>query len=267
MIKRRAQPAIVGPPPTIIGDATLYWGDCLDIMPRLLSVSHIITDPPYSDRNHMLHATSKLRRTDGGAQRKPLTFDSIDAIRSQFLDTVYLINPGWLLAFCDIESVSDWKLPILSRGMKFKTTCIWYKPDATPKLNGQGPALAVEGITTTWCGKGHSRWNGGGMRGFFMHATNSPDKKGTTHPTQKPLSLMRELIKLFTNEGDTVLDPFMGSGSTGVACVEMGRKFIGIEQKGEYFQLAEKRIRDASSRGTLFASVPRYKRTPSMFAT
>jgi site-specific DNA-methyltransferase (adenine-specific) len=66
------------------------------------------------------------------------------------------------------------------------------------------------------------------------------------HPTQKPVKLMEYLIKTYTNEGNTVLDPFMGSGSTGVACVNTDRDFIGIELKQDYFDIASSRIKESS---------------------
>ena len=74
--------------------------------------------------------------------------------------------------------------------------------------------------------------------------TKKSEKKYGKHPTQKPLDLMRRIIKASSNEGDLVLDPFMGSGTTGVAAIELNRKFIGIDIEKEYFQLAIKRIND-----------------------
>jgi site-specific DNA-methyltransferase (adenine-specific) len=234
-----------------IGEATLYLGNSLEVLPHLGEVGAIITDPPYEARMQMLHAETRLRRKDGGPQRKDLNFDSIADIREPFLDEVARINTGWLLAFCNVEGVGDWQASILERDLKFKTTCIWNKPDATPKLNGQGPALSYECITSTWCGSGHARWNGGGKRGMFTHLTNNKDRHGT-HPTEKPVSLMNELVYLFTFTGDLVLDPFMGSGTTGVSCAKLGRKFIGIEQNEEYFNIAVSRIRAAYAQPDMF---------------
>ena len=71
------------------------------------------------------------------------------------------------------------------------------------------------------------------------------------HPTQKPLSLIKKLVCEFTNEGDTILDPFMGSGTTGVACVQTGRNFIGIEIDPTYFAIAERRIKEAEAQPRL----------------
>lgn len=234
-----------------IGDATLYLGDCLEILPTLGNVDAVVTDPPYEQRMQDLHRQFKLRRTDGGPQRKALDFQSIQNIREPLLDAVKRINGGWLLAFCNVEGVGEWQTSILQRDMKFKTTCIWNKPDATPKLNGQGPALSYECFTTTWCGSGHARWNGGGRRGVFTHCTNQPDRQGE-HPTEKPIPLMKELVSLFTNPGQTILDPFMGSGTTGVACANLGRKFIGIEIEPKYFDISCRRIEAAYKQPRLF---------------
>ena len=236
----------------VIGDATLYLGDCRELLPTLEPVSHVISDPPYEARMQALHASFALRRTDGGPARRPLDFADVSGLREPFLDESARLCQGWLLAFCNVEGVGDWQAAILARDLKFKTTCIWNKPDATPKLNGQGPALSYECFTTTWCGKGHARWNGGGRRGVFTHPTNNAERDGT-HPTEKPASLMREIVSLFSNAGDTVLDPFMGSGTTGVACTQLGRRFIGIEQNPAYFDVACRRLAAAYRQPRLFA--------------
>lgn len=83
----------------------------------------------------------------------------------------------------------------------------------------------------------HSEYN----PGVFKYPICS-GKERTSHPTQKPLNFMQELLKIHTNEGDMVLDPFMGSGTTGAACVNMNRDFIGIELDEQYYQIAEQRI-------------------------
>lgn len=238
-----------------IGDATLYLGDCREILSSIEDKGHFITDPPYEQRMQSLHADFKLRRTDGGPQRKALTFDSVQDLRSPFLDEVARLCDGWLLAFCNVEGVGEWQAAILTRGLKFKTTCIWNKPDSTPKLNGQGPALSYECFTTTWCGKGHAKWNGGGRRGVFTHMTNNADRHGE-HPTEKPLSLMRELVGLFSDPGHLICDPFMGSGTTGVACARLGRKFIGIEINPEYFDISCRRIERAFQQPDIFIERP-----------
>ena len=244
----------------VIGPCELYLGDCLEILPTLGKVDAVVTDPPYEARMQELHGEVKLRRLDGGPQRRAITFDSVRDIREPFLDALIGRNGGWMLAFCNVEGVAAWRESILARDMKFKTTCIWNKPDATPKLNGQGPALSYECFTTTWCGKGHAKWNGGGRRGVFTHPTNNAERHGE-HPTEKPLSLMVELLTLFTNPGDLVLDPFMGSGTTGVAARKTGRRFIGCEIDPKYFNIAERRISAARHEPQLPLAEPKPKQT------
>lgn len=235
----------------VIGDCRLLLGDCLEIMPTLGKFDHVISDPPYEALMQSLHSSTKLRRTDGGCQRKELNFQSIQELREPFLDYCVKNCSGWLLAFCNVEGVWHWRKSITDRGIKFKTTCIWHKPDSTPKLNGQGPALAYECITTSWCGVGHSKWNGGGSRGVFSHNTNNRERTGL-HPTEKPVQLMQQLVSLFSNGWQSILDPFMGSGTTGVACVKLGRKFTGIELDPDYFEIACERIQKAVDQPDMF---------------
>lgn len=242
----------------VIGDCRLILGEAVSVIAGIDRVDHVISDPPYEQLMQDLHASTRLRRTDGGSERKTLTFAGIDEIRDPLLAEIRRVNSGWLLAFCNVEGVWFWRKAILSAGLKFKTTCIWVKPDATPKLNGQGPALAYECITTTWCGKGHARWNSGGKRGTYVHLTNQRDRDGR-HPTEKPVPLMRELCVDFTNPDDTILDPFMGSGTTGVACAKLGRKFIGIEIDEGYFNIACDRIRKAYAQPDFFVAPPEPK--------
>lgn len=237
----------------VIGSCELYLGDCLEILPLLGKVDAVVTDPPYEQLMQDLHASTRLRRTDGGNERKALTFSGINEIREPLLQEIARVNEGWLLAFCNVEGVWHWRQAILAAGLKFKTTCIWVKPDATPKMNGQGPALAYECFTTTWCGRGHARWNAGGKRGTYTHLTNQRDRDGR-HPTEKPLPLMCEILDDFTPDSGKILDPFMGSGTTGVACLKLGRKFIGIEVDETYFDVAVDRIKRASAQPDFFVA-------------
>ena len=228
-----------------IGDCTLYLGDCLTVLPALATVDSVITDPPYEAIMHKAKATaSRWIRSDGGPDIKPLDFDCIDDIRDDIANLIAGMCDGWSLIFCAPEGVGRWADVINASNAKYKRACIWVKPDSTPQLNGQGPAMGYENIIASWCGTGHSRWNAGGKRGVYTHLTNSRDRHGT-HPTEKPVRLMKELIADFTNQGDLIADPFMGSGTTGVACAQMGRKFVGIEKSREYFDIACERIEDA----------------------
>ena len=238
-----------------IGDCTLYLGDCLTVLPTLAAVDSVITDPPYEAIMHKAKASASRRiRSDGGPDIKPLDFDCIDDIRADIANLIAGMCDGWSLIFCAPEGVGRWADAINASDAKYKRACIWVKPDSTPQLNGQGPAMGYENIIASWCGTGHSRWNAGGKRGVYTHLTNSRDRHGT-HPTEKPVRLMKELIADFTYQGDLIADPFMGSGTTGVACAQMGRKFIGIEKSREYFDIACKRIDDAYRQPDLLLSM------------
>lgn len=241
--------------PVIIGDATLYLGDCLEILPLVGNVQHVITDPPYEKEAH-----TKGRRLSGkktGRARTleygELDFGSItDEIRRNVSSLCVKASDGWFIAFCQAEAVQAWREAHEHGGAKYKRACVWIKPDGAPQFTGDRPGMGYESIVASWCGQGRSKWNGGGRHGVFHHPhrdNNFPKE----HMTQKPIALMVELIQLFTASEDIVLDPFMGSATTGVAAIQLGRKFIGIERDERYFEVACKRIERAVSQGQLFA--------------
>jgi DNA modification methylase len=238
--------------PVTIGRATLYLGDCLSIMPTLGKVSHIICDPPYEAFLHKMKNSLRGRiRTDTGPDLRGLDFEAIDEIRKPLVSAVEAACEGWFIAFCTPEGVAKWADEINESKLKYKRACVWVKPDCTPQLNGQGPAQGAENFVCSWAGDGYSQWNAGGKRGVYTHLVNGPERDGR-HPTEKPRRLMAEIIADFTNPGQTILDPFMGSGTTGVAAVQMDRNFIGIEKDERYFQIACERIEKAQRQLKLF---------------
>jgi site-specific DNA-methyltransferase (adenine-specific) len=245
--------------PVIIGNATLYLGDCLQIMPTLGAVDHIICDPPYEAITQAAIGTIPKGNLKGASKRlgRALNFDPIDAIRREVVAFGAQSN-GWFIAFCTPEGVAKWADEINLSPMKYKRACVWVKPDSTPQFNGQGPASGAENFVCAWAGSGHSRWNASGKRGVYTHLVNNQERTGL-HPTEKPRRLMSEIIADFTNPEQTILDPFMGSGTTGVAAVMAGRKFIGIEMNPQYFDVACRRIEDAQKQGDIFAMPERKK--------
>lgn len=236
----------------IIGDCTLYHEDCGFILPTLCNVDHVITDPPYEDELH--EAIGRIRRKDGQEMISTLGFGGINADRSNIAASLVRVSAGWALIFCLAEGVRAWRDDLQAANAKYDTCLAWVKPDAAPRFNGQGAARGFECVVTAWCGKGYRAWNGGGKRGVFTHMVNG-DRPGG-HPTEKPVGLMRELVWLYSMPGQTILDPFMGSGTTGVACVNLGRKFVGIERDPKHFASACKRIERAYAQGDLFVISP-----------
>lgn len=236
-----------------IGDATLHCGDCLAVLPGLGAVDHVITDPPYEDVLHRAASERCIRRTDGRLAPRGPGFAGIGDIRAEAARVMVSASSGWLLAFALAEGVGAWEAAITDVGGRWDTTLCWVKPDAAPRFNGQGAARGFECIVSAWTGRGHRRWNGGGRRGVFTHLTAKGD-----HPCAKPVALMMELVSLYTQPGDLVCDPFAGSGTTGVACLALGRRFVGIEQDAGTFSTACRRLEAEAARPRLpFHPIPR----------
>lgn len=227
----------------------LYLGDCRDILPTLGKVDAVVTDPPYEAVMQNKWGVLSRNAPSSHVQHEELGFDAIDHMRDDIANAVKEACTGWALFFCMAEGVRAWRDSIEASGAKYKRAMVWVKPDAMPQFNGQGPSTGHEMIVSAWYGEGHSKWNGGGKPGTFIFTKNT---QGAEHPTQKPLPLMSELISLFTFPNDLVCDPFLGSGTTGIASVKLGRRFVGIEQNEKWFDLSCRRVSDALSRPDLF---------------
>lgn len=239
----------------------LYHGDCLEVMADLEPVDHCISDPPFEAEAHTLQRR-KLGKTLGSDREivsAPLNFDAITSEqRTDVARRVSALSKGWALVFCQAEAVSDWRVSFEEAGASYRRAMVWIKPDGMPQYSGDRPGMGYESIVAAWCGGGRSAWNGGGKHGVFTF--NKGEGGGPApHPTTKPQPLMRTLISLFSKAGETILDPFAGSASTGVACLNLGRKFIGVEKNQAYFDIACRRLEDAASRPDMFTAAPRAK--------
>ena len=237
----------------IIGEARLLLGDCREILPTLGKVGHIFTDPPYEDEVHKAFGSIRQIRTDGKqrSRHSSLDFESVNVDRNAFARILSESCEGWLLVFTLAEGVTTWRDDIQQHGGKWHGTLFWVKPDAAPRFNGQGPARGAECAALAWCGGGYRSWNAGGKRGVYTHCVNM-GRQGE-HPTEKPVPLMAEILTDFTQPGQLICDPFMGSGTTGVACIQHGRRFVGVEQNPKWFDLACRRIEAAARQPRLFA--------------
>jgi site-specific DNA-methyltransferase (adenine-specific) len=182
-----------------------------------------------------------IRKLQSVSRRGELKFDPIDEIRDAVAKAICEATDGWAILFCIAEGVQAWRDALQAAGARYKRAMVWTKPDAMPQFNGQGPSIGHEMMVSAWCGPGHSRWNGGGRAGNFEHCKD----RNRVHDTQKPIALMNELVALFTSPGDIVLDPFMGSGTTGVSCLMGGRGFIGVEKNEAIFDIACRRMEEA----------------------
>jgi len=240
-----------------IGNATLYLGDFREVLPADLRVNAVITDPPYEVEAHGANRILGAGRTRE-MRARALDFD---AMTPELRDLVAVraaeMCDGWCIAFCQAEAVAAWRASMEGAGMSWRRAMVWVKPDSSPQLTGDRPAQGYESIAAAWCGSGRSTWNGGGRRGVFTFGKHDAGcghgGRKNEHPTQKPVALMDELVHLFSNAGDTVLDPFMGSGTTGIACANQGREFVGVERDARYFDLACRRIKAAHDQLRMFA--------------
>lgn len=224
---------------------TIYHADYRDVVPALARVDHVITDPPYTAHTHAKQWIGAALTVDGrprmSTAHTELGFDPItDALRFQLCATAHTIVDRWSLVFCDLEGIDPWRLAFMAAHVDYVRACIWDKVDGAPQFTGDRPAAGAESIVCAHR-KGVKRWNGGGRRNVFRHAVNA-DRGAKPHPSTKPESLMIELIGLFTDPGDLIFDPFMGSGSTLVAAKRIGRKAIGVEINERWCDVAASRL-------------------------
>jgi DNA modification methylase len=238
-----------------IGDATLYLGDCREILPTLQRVDVVLTDPPYSEH---VHASGK-RGANGWkgeiSVERDLGFAAITGEQIEVLASFCARAARWSLVFSDTESAHIWRGAMEGYGLQYVRTAFWRKTGGAPQFTGDRPAVACEAITICHP-SGKKRWNGGGKHGFYdvpiVLDRGGPNSEARVHTTQKPITLMSALVADFSDIGETVADAFMGSGTTGVAAIQQGRKFIGIERDPHYFQVACERITNALRQATLF---------------
>lgn len=224
---------------------TIYHGDCREFLPLVERASAMITDPPYSPHTHAKQWIGSAL-TDAGKKRvstahKGLGFDPLtDELRAFICEQSKRMVERWSLAFCDVESMNLWRDDFSRAGLDYVRTCFWDKVDSAPQFTGDRPAAAVEAIVCAHM-PGKKRWNGGGRRNMFKHAVNG-EKGAKPHPSTKPLPLMIELMELFTEPGELIVDPFMGSGTTLRAAKDTGRRAIGFEIEEKYCEIAAQRM-------------------------
>ncbi len=221
-----------------IGEATLLLGAAFDILPMLAPVDVIITDPPYGRQTHQ-----SARTAVNGRPAPLLDFDSISEKEFiAFCSHAVALARRWVVMSCEwryVASLERAGLPLVRFG-------IWHKLDSAPQFTGDRPGMGWEAVAMLHR-EGRKCWNGGGHPAVWVYSVERGE-----HPTQKPLPLICDWVLKFTNPGETVLDPFMGSGTTGVACARLGCNFIGIEKRPDYFELACSRIAEAHAQAELF---------------
>ena len=246
----------------------LHHGDCLDVLAGMQdgSVDVILTDPPYAQDVYLRSAAAAKHQLTGPnpcgrpslAAMAAGAIGSIDTLAAPVAAHVARLTKRWALVFSDVEFCHEWRRLLELEGMRYVRTGGWAKLYAMPQMSGDRPAVGFEPCTIVHA-QGPMRWNGGGLPALWTYPI-AKGKARPEHPCPKPLPLMRRLVELFTDPGDVVLDPFMGSGTTGVACKELGRDFIGIELDAEYYRIAKARIEAARHKpGLCFERTKRRK--------
>lgn len=224
-------------------------GDCLCPTTGLatlpdLSVDICLTDPPYTEYVHKKQRRG-LDEDVTSLSFVALTEEQRDAAAREFAR----LAKRWVLVFCAVEDASRWREALEKHGLEYIRTGAWIKPDGMPQFTGDRPAAGFESIVIAHQ-PGKKRWNGGGRHAVWTF----PKGEGilASHETQKPLALMESLVRDFSDPGEVVLDPFSGSGSTGVACRKLGRRFIGWELVEKHVAASRKRVGDTREQLRLF---------------
>lgn len=251
----------------IIGDCTLYLGDCMEVMADFEenSLDMIWTDPPYGHNNNEGDLAEKLSTgaIDGRAYKKPVPIanDSMDDMRrvvdGMLEQAARVLKKDSCCCCCcggGPRPTFAWLAERMDKkGLSFFHSVIW------DKINcglGWRYRRQHEMVMVAHRKGGNLAWAEHAIATPNIIKISAPSGAIRVHPNEKPLILVQGFIERHTMIGDTVLDPFMGSGTTLVACAKMGRKGIGIELDEGYFDIACKRVEDAYKQSDLFIAAP-----------
>lgn len=229
-----------------IGRATLYLGDCREILPRLGSVDHIITDPPYSERTHARHDENAGKRRDN-ADAKALGYSALSESEVGALAAILgASSAGWVAWLTDSELAPAIRREFDAQGRTTFPPLPFYQSGRSVRLAGDGPCSWTDWIVVART-KALKTW--GTLPGGYIASEGWNDKE---RMGGKPTRLMRQMVCHYSRKAELVCDPFMGAGTTGVACMQEGRRFVGIEIDPLAFDTACKRLEDAQRQGDMF---------------
>lgn len=233
----------------------LFNDDCLKVMQGLPdnSVDLLLTDPPYNIGRFMKSRQTNLNQMRSnffvGAGWDNDDYNEWIKNMALFFNEANRVirNGGTLLTFMSVLKIESVVEVAQAANFYYKTTGVWHKTNPMPRnmnlhfINSNESWIYFVNEAKTGIFN-----NNGKLELDFIQTSVTPksEKNFGKHPTQKPIALMEHFIRLLSNKGDMVLDPFMGSGSTGVAAIKLDRKFIGMEVSPDYFEISNKRIRN-----------------------
>jgi site-specific DNA-methyltransferase (adenine-specific) len=222
---------------------SVLCADCRRVLPQLPSgcVEHVVTDAPFDD------STCKGARSLKALNRRLVTFEGIDGDEGRLLSEALRLARRWVVTFCAVEQLGAYKR---AAGKAWVRGTAWYRTNPAPQFSGGRPGQRYEGIAIAHR-PGRKRWARHGECWAPVGPIAFEDETGD-HPTPKPLWLMLELLEAFTEPNDLVVDPYCGTGTTGVACLRLGRRFLGIELTPRWAALARTRL-NAEARGMTVA--------------
>jgi len=224
----------------IIGDCTIYKGDAMHILPALVAAGIvadcIVTDPPYLLTSGGATKGGLHERIGGGAYDNSGHLVACNIDWHEFMPKFYkVMGRGHAYVMCNNRHIANMINAAENAGFGFHNVLVWDKGNATPNRwymkNMEFTGLFYKGKA--------KNINDCGSKALIKYNWDGE----SSHPTEKPIPLMEHYIVNSTDKGGLVIDPFMGSGTTGVACVRAGRKFIGIELTQEYFDESVRRIK------------------------
>ena len=207
------------------------WQDCPPVQ-----VDHVISDPPYDARTHA-GARYGFVASSSEIDFAPLAVSDVGAALE--------LARRWMVCFCSLEMFGAYQQV---SGAGWVRAGFWRRPDGVPQFSGDRPGQPGEGVAIMHNPEERKRWNGKGTHAFWSANVCRADR---VHQTQKPVELVRQLVEDFTDPGELVWDPYAGSATTGVACLQLGRRFIGHELQAHYAEIAAERLQAAAQGLTL----------------
>lgn len=215
---------------------TLYHGDSAGVLASLSdrSVDAVITDPPYTERTHKMAKTNKGK----GHGTKSIDFKAFtDDDLMNALGECGRVSRRWVVATLAYQHA--FKLEEQPpAGLRMMRIGAWVKTNPMPQISADRPGTGWESIAYLHRDDVKPSWNGGGRAGNYV----LPVVQNEGHPTVKPLSMVQDFVRRFTDPGDVVLDPYAGSGTTLRAAVDEGRRAIGVELEERYCEIIAKRL-------------------------